>query len=275
MKYLQAGDRRIPALGFGTFQLGSADACRMVRAALAMGYRHIDTAQMYGNEEAVGRGMAQAGVPREEVFLTTKVWTDRFRGGELQASVEGSLARLGTDYLDLLLLHWPNPAVPLQETLQALEQVRRTGRARSIGVSNFPNALLREALESCGPGSLLTNQVEYHVFLSQRSVRRELRQAGMFLTAYCPLAKGRVMGNPLLREIGRRHAKSEAQVALRWLLDQDVAAIPRTRREDNARANLEVFDFELDQAETRRIDAELQGDRRMVDPGFAPEWDRP
>ncbi|HYW92863.1 MAG TPA: aldo/keto reductase [Gammaproteobacteria bacterium] len=275
MKYIEAGSRRIPALGFGTFQLGSADAYRMVRAVLDMGYRHIDTAQMYANEEAVGRAVAESGVAREDVFLTTKVWTDRFRDGDLQASVDRSLDRLGMDHVDLLLLHWPNPDVPLAETLSALQEVQRDGRARAIGLSNFPNALLRQALEHCGRGTLLTNQVEYHVFLSQRQVLRQVREAGMFPTAYCPLAQGRVIGNAVLRGIGRRHGKSEAQVALRWLIEQGVAAIPRTRRQSNARANLDIFDFELAEAEMRRIDNELQGDGRVVNPGFAPTWDRP
>ncbi|HYW04774.1 MAG TPA: aldo/keto reductase [Gammaproteobacteria bacterium] len=275
MKYIEAGSRRIPALGFGTFRLDSADAYRMVRAVLDMGYRHIDTAQMYGNEEAVGRAIAESAVAREDVFLTTKVWPDRFRDGDLQASVDRSLERLDMDQVDLLLLHWPNPEVPLSETLDALQEVRRDGRARDIGVSNFPNALLRQALEHCGRGTLLTNQVEYHVFLSQREVLRQVREAGMFLTAYCPLAQGRVVGNAVLAEIGRRHGKNEAQVALRWLMQQGVAAVPRTRRESNARANLDIFDFELPDADMRRIDGELQGDGRMVDPGLAPAWDRP
>lgn len=275
MLYSEVHGARIPAIGFGTFRLGSEDARRMVGEALALGYRHIDTAQMYGNEAGVGQGIADAGTAREDIFLTTKVWPDRFRAGELQRSADESLKRLNSDYVDLLLLHWPNPEVDLHETLDALMEVQARGKARHIGVSNFTNALLDDAVAFCGEGVLVTNQVEYHPFLTQQSVKTRLERYGMALTAYSPLAQGRVFGNAVLKEIGEAHGKNEAQVALRWLLEQGVVAIPRTTKAANARSNFEVFDFALSASETARIDDELQGDGRVVNPSFAPQWDRP
>lgn len=275
MTYNEVFGARIPSLGFGTFRLAPPQARHMVSEALGMGYRHIDTAQMYGNEEAVGQGLRDAGVAREDVFLTTKVWPDRFRAGDLERSADESLQRLGTDYVDLLLLHWPNPEVDLSETLGALVRVKEQGKARHIGVSNFTNALLERAVAICGEGVLVTNQVEYHPFLSQRSVKRKLAEYGMAMTAYCPLAQGKVLGDPGLREIGRQYGKNEAQVALRWLLEQDVVAIPRTSKADNAKRNLNVFDFSLSTDDMRRIDDGLQGEARVVNPSFAPDWDRP
>ncbi|HET6724933.1 MAG TPA: aldo/keto reductase, partial [Gammaproteobacteria bacterium] len=266
---------RIPSLGFGTFMLEPADARRMVEAALGIGYRHIDTAQLYHNETEVGAAIAASGVDRGEIFLTTKVWIDRFRAGDLEASADESLARLGTDYVDLLLLHWPNADVPLEETLEALQRVRAAGKARHIGVSNFNIALVQQAVETVGADALVTNQVEYHPFLSQRKVLAQARQFGMLLTAYCPLAQGKVIGNDTLRDIGARYGKSETQIALRWLLDQEgVIALPRTSNEAHARTNFEVFDFHLTEDELARIDT-LQGDERLITPGIAPAWDRP
>lgn len=275
MQYSDVFGARIPTLGFGTFRLGPEDARRMVRSAIEIGYRHIDTAQMYGNEEAVGQGLKDVGVGREQVFLTTKVWPDRFHAGDLERSAQESVDRLGTDYVDLLLLHWPNPDVDLRETLGALMHVKEQGRARHIGVSNFTNALLDQAVDVCGEGVLVTNQVEYHPFLTQRSVKDKLNAYGMAMTAYCPLAQGKVLGDPVLKEIGRQYGKNEAQVALRWLLEQNVIAIPRTTKTGNAKLNLDVFDFALSTDDMRRIDEKLQGDDRVVNPSFAPAWDRP
>lgn len=275
MENKEAHGASIPSLGFGTFMLEPADARRMVEAALDIGYRHIDTAQLYHNESDVGAAMTASGVDRGEIFLTTKVWIDRFKAGDLEASADESLARLDTDYVDLLLLHWPNADVPLEETLEALQRVKESGKARHIGVSNFNIALVQQAVETVGAETLVTNQVEYHPFLSQRKVLAQARQFGMLLTAYCPLAQGKVMGNATLRNIGGKYGKSEAQVALRWLLQQDgVIAIPRTRSEDHAQANFAVFDFELNDDELARIDT-LLGEERLITPGIAPVWDRP
>ncbi len=274
MQYVSVNGTDIPALGFGTFQLEPDDARRMVAHALATGYRHIDTAQMYNNEQAVGEGIKEAGMDRESFFLTTKVGMEHFHDGDLQRSARESVEKLGTDYVDLLLLHWPEPKVDLEETLNALMDVKRQGLTRHIGVSNFTTDWLRRALEICGQVELLTNQVEYHVFLSQKPVLDAVRNAGMALTAYAPLARGKVLGNQVLRDIGGKYGKNEAQVALRWLLDQpDVLAIPKSTRASRADDNFNVLDFQLSNEDMETINAKLLGNDRQIDPSFAPEWD--
>ena len=245
-----------------------------VADALAAGYRHIDTAQMYGNESAVGAAIRDSGVPREQIFLTTKVWVDHFRDGDLQRAVEESLQRLGLDEVDLLLLHWPHPAVPLAETLGALNEVRQRGLARHIGVSNFTVALLEEAV-ALSEASLVTDQVEYHPYLAQRRLREALSRRQMALTAYCPLGKGRVLSDPVIGRIAREHGKQPAQVILRWHYQQPgVVAIPRSSKAERVRANLDIFDFELSEAEMVEISALARADGRVIDPaGLAPNWD--
>jgi 2,5-diketo-D-gluconate reductase B len=273
MIYVEAHGARIPALGFGTFQLDGGRARRMVGHALQIGYRHIDTAQMYGNEAEVGAAIASSGVRRDEIWLTTKIWPDNFRDGALQRAAETSMRRLGTAP-DLLLLHWPNPSVPLAETVRALNEAKRRGLARHIGISNFTVALIREA-RALSEEPLIVDQVEYQPYLNQDAVREELRAHGMALIAYSPLAQGRVFGDPTLARIAERHGRNPGQVALRWLIQQDVvAAIPRSSREAHAKANLEIFDFTLSDAEMTEIAALAQPGGRRVDPaGMAPSWD--
>ncbi|GBD43038.1 2,5-diketo-D-gluconic acid reductase B [bacterium HR40] len=273
MIVVEAHGARIPALGLGTWELAGALCERIVELALAIGYRHFDTAQMYGNEREVGRAIAKSGIARAEVFVTTKIWPDSFRRGTLQAAAAASVERLGL-VPDLLLLHWPNPNVPLAETMEALVDARARGFTRHIGISNFPTRLMAEAI-SLSPVPLVTNQVEYHPFLSQRRVLAACRDAGMALTAYCPLARGRVFGHPVLRRIASRHGKNEGQVALRWLLQQPmVAAVPRSARPEHLRANFEVFDFTLSEAEMAEIAALADPRGRVVDiDGLAPPWD--
>lgn len=270
-----ARDAQIPALGFGTFTLVPDDCRRMVRAALDMGYRHIDTAQIYENEAAVGEALAEAGVARHDLWLTTKVWVSAFRDGDLQRSVDESLQRLRVDHVDLLLLHWPNPEVDLAETLGAIAAVKRAGKARHIGISNFTVALTEQAV-ALSPEPLVTNQVEYHPYLNQDPVLAAARGHGMAVTAYSPIAQGAIMGDPVLKDIGAAHGgRSEVQVALRWLIQQDgVCAIPRTRSEDHARSNLDIFDFELSADEMAAIKALQRPDGRQISPdGLAPKWD--
>jgi len=265
---------QIPALGFGTFRMAEPDVVRMVPRVLKLGFRHIDTAQAYGNEAAVGEGIARSGIARGEVFLTTKVWVDRYRQGDLQRSVEESLGRLRTDYVDLLLLHWPNDAVPLAEQIGALNAVRQAGRARHIGISNFNTAQMAEAA-GLSAASLVTNQVEYHPYLDQSFMLEAARAAGMALTAYYPMADGKVLQDPVLRDIAARHSRSVAQVVLRWLVQQEgVVALSKTVREDRATENLAIADLVLDAAEMAAIHALARPDGRLVSPpGLAPTWD--
>lgn len=273
MQYVNANGTTIPALGFGTFELDPEDAQAMTTHALRSGYRHIDTAQAYKNEQAVGNGMRESGVAREDIFLTTKVWTRFFTDGGLQQATQKSLERLQTDYVDLLLLHWPNPDVPLAETMRALNDVRERGLARNIGISNFTTALIDEAV-SLSDAPLVCNQVEYHPGLSQTPVRNTLAQHDMALTAYCPLAQGRVFKDNTLARIGEPHGKNGGQVALRWLLQQDqVIAIPRSTNPAHVDSNFDVFDFELTDQQMAEITARQSENGRLVSPSFAPVWD--
>jgi diketogulonate reductase-like aldo/keto reductase len=274
MLYVETHGARIPALGFGTFRLDGRTAGRMVACALEIGYRHIDTAQMYGNEAEVGAAIASSGVPRDEIWLTTKIWPDSFRDGVLQRAAETSVRRLRTEP-DLLLLHWPNPEVPLRETIRALNDAKRQGLTRHIGISNCPSALIRESV-ALSEEPLLVAQVEYQPYLSQRAVLEELLRHGMVLTAYSPVAQGKAFSDPTLTRIGERHGKNPGQVALRWLLQQDgVGAIPRSSREAHAKANFDIFDFALSAEDMADIFALARPDGRLVNPaGFAPDWDR-
>ncbi|WP_456427580.1 aldo/keto reductase [Rhodocaloribacter sp.] len=274
MKFVHAHGADIPVLGFGTFQMRGETAYEAVRTALDLGYRHIDTAQIYDNEAEVGRALADSGLPREEIFLTTKVWIDRFSADRFGPSIKESLRKLQTDYVDLLLLHWPNPRVPPAVTLRELERARHLGWTKHIGVSNFTTALLRET-PALATEPLVTNQVEYHPYLNQDRVLALLRSAGLCLTAYSPLAQGKVLTDATLQTIGARYGKSAAQVALRWLIQQEgVVAIPKAAGREHAAANLDIFDFELTEEEMATIRSLARPDGRVVDPeGLAPAWD--
>ncbi|MBB5222477.1 diketogulonate reductase-like aldo/keto reductase [Amaricoccus macauensis] len=262
----------IPALGFGTFELTGPDGEAAIRTAIEIGYRQIDTAIRYGNEAEVGRAIAAAGVPRGELFVTTKIWYDDLAPERVHQRVSESLERLGLDQVDLLLVHWPGRDVPLGETLAAFADEKARGRTRLIGVSNFTVPLLDEALD-VHKADLFCNQVEYHPYLSQAKLLARMRRADMLLNAYQPIARGKVFQSELLQEIGRRHGKSAAQVTLRWLIQQDnVGAIPRSSRVENMRANLDIFDFELSEAEMAAIFGLARGERLSNLP-WAPVWD--
>ena len=262
----------MPALGLGTWQLKGDEATEAVAHALDIGYRHIDTAQMYRNEREVGLGLKSADVDRDEVFLTTKVSHDNLKYRDVIASAEDSLRRLDTDYVDLLLIHWPNKEVDLEETLDAFQEVQHRQKTKHIGVSNFPSALVRRALD-IAPG-LATDQVEYHPYLSQSPLLEALRAREMILTAYSPLAQGEILDEEVVREIAETHGKSPAQVVLRWLLQQDrVAAIPKAASAQHREANFDVFDFALSDGEMDQLHSLARDDGRIIDPGFAPDWD--
>jgi diketogulonate reductase-like aldo/keto reductase len=270
---VRSGDVLIPALGFGTWQLDNGTAQPLVEQALEIGYRHIDTAQIYRNERDVGAGVAASGIKRDDVFLTTKVWIDHFADGDLQRSAEKSLEKLGVDHVDLLLLHWPKPDVPLAETIAALNDVKDRGLTRAIGLSNFPSALLAEA-QALSKAPIATDQVEYHPYLSQKTLIAAARAAGTSITAWSPLAQGKVSEDPVLIAIGQAHGKTPGQVTLRWLIQQGVIAIPRTKTPSRVVENFDILDFELTEAEMASVFALARPDGRLgnwLDAAF--KWD--
>ena len=273
MKTVSLGGVEIPVLGLGTWQVKDEACTDVVRAALESGWTHIDTAARYENEKAVGKGLRAASAARDSYFLTSKVWHDQLEPEKLIQACEDSLDRLGLEHLDLYLIHWPNPRVPLKEQIEALLEVKARGWTRAVGVSNFTSDLVREA-QDLADGQLALNQVEYHPFLSQEKVRAALDAAGLGLTAYAPLARGAVAEDETIRDIAKRHGKSAAQVGLRWLVQQDnTLAIPKTSNPERLAENAAIFDFELSEAEMTALNA-LGGERRRtIDPDFAPDWD--
>ena len=270
---LEAHGARIPAIGFGTSQLG--DCAEVVAHALKLGYRHIDTAWKYGSERGVGEGIRASGVPRDEIFLVTKVSHEYLRAADFARSVDESLATLQVDYVDLLHVHWPSPeGVPLAETMQALAKAKRDGKARHLGVANFNIAMLEDAMRLC-PEPLVTLQAEYHPYLNQSKVLAACRRLGVVFTAYCPLARGRVFSDPVLADIARKKERTVAQVCVRWLVQQgNIAAIPRSSNAQHMGESLRVFDFELSSEEMARIASLQRPDGRIANPqGRAPAWD--
>ncbi len=273
MDMITNGGLRMPKLGLGTWRM-KGDECReAVERALSLGYRHIDTAEMYGNEEAVGAALNGARLPRGDIHVTTKVWWENLAPDAMRRSMEASLRKLQTDYVDLYMIHWPSPDMDLPAALATLVKLKEEGLAHAIGVCNFPVALLRQAVEEIG-APIVANQVEYHVLLDQDPVLDYLRAHDMALTAYCPIAQGKLADHEELGVIARKHHATAAQIALKWLLDQPgVAAIPKARRRESQVANLEAMKIELDDADRAAI-AALPKTQRMVNPGFAPAWDK-
>jgi diketogulonate reductase-like aldo/keto reductase len=256
--------------------LKGAVCVEAVKSALRLGYRHIDTAERYGNEAEVGEGLHQgiaaAGLKREEVFVTTKVYHDKLAAADFQRSFDESLVKLKLPWVDLLLIHWPNPQVPLEETLGVLCKARRDGRAKHVGVANFTTSLLADAVKLASE-PLVTNQIEVHPFLDQDKVLAACRRHGLSVTAYCPIARGKLPGNEVLERIGKAHGKSSSQIALRYLVQQGIIPIPRTANPDHLAANLAVFDFKLSDAEMAEIGGLKRSDGRVVNPPHAPKWD--
>ncbi|MEP4768431.1 MAG: aldo/keto reductase [Roseibium sp.] len=265
----------IPAIGLGTFALRGKECTRIVTTALQGNYRHIDTATFYENETEVGEGIRNSGVSREEIFLTTKVWWNQLSANGVKTSITSSLSKLKTDYADLLLVHWPNPDIPLAETIGALLDVKRQGLARAIGVSNFPSELLNKAQALAG-GEIAVNQIEYHPFLNQDTLLNTCAELGVVVTAYCPIAKGCVNDNQVIRQIARHHGKTPVQVTLRWFMQKDqMIAIPKSRVAERLLSNIEIFDFALSRAEMNSINSLGRNGGRMIDPDWAPKWDAP
>ncbi len=264
----------MPPIGAGTFRLQGQTAIDSVANALDLGYRHIDTAQIYGNEAEVGQALAASGVPRAEVFVTTKIWTAHLAADALIPSLKESLTKLRLDHVDLTLIHWPSPqgAVPVAETMAALLEARALGLTRAIGVSNFTIPLMQEAIDAVGAANIATNQVELHPYLQNRSVAAFARTHGIALTAYMPLAYGKVLNDPVIAGIATRLQATPAQVTLAWLLAQGHTVIPSSTRRENLAANLAARALVLSAADLAAIDALDRGER-LASPDFGPRWD--
>ena len=254
MQTIESNGARIPLIGLGTWDLRGRACARAVEEALRLGYRHIDTAAMYGNEAEVGEGLRASGIGRDEVFITTKVWSSDLRARDFERSARDSLRKLRLDSVDLLLIHWPNPSIPLKETVGALCKMKREGVARHVGVSNFNTALIEEA-KRLATEPLVNNQIELHPYNDQTRTIATTRKAGMSVTAYSPIARGRVKGDALLSKIGKAHGKTAAQVCLRYLVQQDIIVIPKTSRSERLKENSDILDFKLTPAEMKEIAA--------------------
>ena len=271
---IAANGANIPLVGLGTWELRGRACARVVEQALRLGYRHIDTAEMYDNERDVGEGLRASGVKRSEVFVTTKIWPNHFAPRDLERAARDCLARLRLGEVDLLLLHWPNPNVPLAETIGALCKAKRDGLARHIGVSNFTVALIEQAL-AAATEPLVCDQVECHPFLDQSKVLAACRSHGMALVAYSPLARGQFHRNALLNRIGATHQKTAAQICLRYLVQQDIVVIPRSSKLERLTENASLFDFTLSESEMAEIAGLAHPDGRTVDWAYSGrmKWD--
>ncbi|WP_339927139.1 2,5-didehydrogluconate reductase DkgB [uncultured Cobetia sp.] len=264
----------LPNPGFGTYRIEGETLRDSLNTALEIGYRHFDTAQFYGNEAEVGQIIADSKVPREELFITTKIWHDRLVPGDMEKSVEESLERLQMDYVDLLLIHWPSPndEVPMEDYLPVLAKLKAAGKARHIGVSNFTGEQLERAVGIVGRDELLTNQIEVHPFLQNRKVIDKCHELGIEVTAFMPLAVGKVMDDDTLKAIAERHDASPAQIALAWLKMQDIVTFPSSTKAKNIESNFEAFSMSLTGEDMAKI-AELDRGERIANPDFAPDWD--
>ena len=266
---------RIPTVGYGTMLFPEPErAAELIQGALECGYRHIDTARKYGSEEWVGAGIRASGLDRKDIWVTTKVTEENAKADDFKRSVDTSLKTMGLDYVDLLLIHWPQPKVPLEETLGALAQAKKDGLAKNIGVSNFTVALLDEAVAKC-PEPLLTNQIEYHAYIRQDKVMAACRKHGLLISCHVPLARGAVVKDPVLREIAKSYDKTAAQIALKWLIQQpDTVVVPRALSLSQIRENIDLYGFELSPAEMKRISGLRERNLRIVDPSVRrPVWD--
>jgi 2,5-diketo-D-gluconate reductase B len=276
MNVIEANGAKIPAIGLGTMTLKGAACVDAVSTALRLGYRHVDTAERYGNEADVGEGLhaglRAAGLARADIFVTTKVYHDKLAAADFERSFDESLEKLKLPWVDLLLIHWPNPEVPLAETIGVLCKAKREGRTKHVGVANFTTALLEEAVRLASE-PLVTNQIEVHPFLDQTKVIAACRKHGLSVTAYCPIARGKIPGNEVLERIGKSHGKSSAQVSLRYLTQQGIIPIPRSANPEHLAANLAIFDFVLSERELAEIGKLRRADGRVVNPPHAPQWD--
>lgn len=244
--------QKVPAVGLGTWQLEDKECIKCVEHALELGYRHIDTAQIYENEKEIGTAIKNSAVKREDIFLVDKISTSNFNYEDALKSTDESLEKLQTDYVDLLLMHWPNNSVPLEETLEAMNEIKDSGKAKHLGLSNFPPSLVDKASEHI---DIFCNQIEFHPYLEQNALIRQSKKMKYMVTAYCPIAKGRVLKDGNIQEISDKYEKSPVQITLRWLYQQNVASIPKSADFDHMKENLEIFDFELNREDMKIIDS--------------------
>ena len=272
MEYVEAHGARIPIVGFGSMRLKEDAGREAILSAIRSGYRHIDTAAFYGNEKEVGDAIKASGVKREDLFVTTKVRDNNLKADDFARSLDNSLKLLDMPQVDLLLIHWPNPNVPMAESIGALNKAKREGLTKHIGVANYTVALL-DAATKATQEPLVTNQIEVHPFLDQTKVMAATRRHGMTITAYCPLARGKVPGEPALERIGKAHGKTASQVALRWLVQQGIAIIPGSGTPSRQQENFDVLDFALTPAEMSDIAGLKRPNARVVNPPQHPEWD--
>lgn len=270
MRFFEKDGQKMPTLGYGTFRLPGKECENGVRVAIETGYRHIDTARMYGNEKEVGKGIKDSGIDREELFVTSKIPPETLNPDQIRQETENSLRDLDMEYVNLMLIHWPNFDIPLEKSLETFFQLKEEGKIKSVGVSNFTIDLTRRAAKV---GEIFTNQVEYHPLLNQQKLLEVTRELDILLTAYSPIARGEVNDQESIKEIAEKYNKQPTQLALRWLIQQEkVAAIPKAASEKHIKSNFDIFDFELTDEEMKAMDA-VRGDHRLVDPAWAPQWD--
>jgi 2,5-diketo-D-gluconate reductase B len=272
MKYIPLGSREVPAIGLGTYKLTGPPAVDIILRAIETGYRHLDTAQLYENESEVGLAMKNSGLTREEFFLTTKVWPSNLREDKFIPSVEQSLEKLQTSYVDLLLIHWPHQTLTLDVYVETLMKCKNLGLAKEIGVSNFNIAQLKTAL---GAGAeIVTNQVEFHPWVNQTKLYNWMREHQIPLTAYCPLGQGRFMTDKKLEVLATKYSRSPAQIILRWMMEKDgILAIPKSSHPERLAENLQIFDFHLTEEEMQMIDAWKLENQRVVGMQAGAKWD--
>ena len=272
MEYWSHNHFQIPKIGFGTYDLKNQTAVESVKTALSLGLRHVDTAQIYNNEAEVGQGLKESKIPREDIFLTAKIWLDFLTPEKVKQSFQLSLNKLKTDYVDLLLIHWPHLKTPLEDTLGAFMSLQEENKIRHIGVSNFTCDLLEKALKICP--QIITNQVEYHPLINQQKMLDFIKDKNMFLTAYSPLMKGMAFQIQQLAVLGKKYNKTPGQIALRWLIDQkNVIAVFKSSHEPFIKQNGNIFDFELEDKDRALLFRLNNNRQRLVNPPFAPKWD--
>ena len=272
MQTVESNGAKIPAIGLGTWQLNGDVGSRITEQALKLGYRHLDCALIYGNEKEIGEGLHASGVKREEVFITTKVPHTELAPANLERAVKQSLANLRVSDVNLLLNHWPNPEIPLADTMGAMCAMKKKGFTRHIGISNFTVNLIEEAVKlSSEP--IVTNQIEWHPYLDEEKVRAACAKHGISVTAYCPIARGRAVGDEVLTRVGKKYGKSAGQVSLRWLVQKGAIVIPRTSKVERLTENMSIFDFALTPQDMAEVDALAKPAGRVVSVGWAPNWD--